>query len=209
MGANGIEIDVHFLHGELLVIHDSTLNRTTTGRGPLLRRTLAQLRALDTGKGEQIPFLHEVIDLIGRQALLNIELKGRRTALPVLALLRSFFARGWSPSDFLISSFHRKELRQLHGSGIPIGILYGRSPRLFRPLARALQASSIHIPLAQASRQTVARIQKAGLKVLVYTVNTLPEMLHLEQINADGFFTDYPDRWTQQKGEGGRDSKKV
>ena len=44
MGAGGVEIDVHCLDGEIIVIHDSRLNRTTNGFGPLRRHTLAQVR---------------------------------------------------------------------------------------------------------------------------------------------------------------------
>ncbi len=82
VGADGIEIDVHCLDGELVVIHDHSLNRTTNGAGALRHHTLAEARQLDAGKGERIPFLREVLDLVDRRALVNIELKGARTAAP-------------------------------------------------------------------------------------------------------------------------------
>jgi glycerophosphoryl diester phosphodiesterase len=197
MGAGGIEIDVHSLQGELIVIHDSRLNRTTNGTGLLRHHTLAQVRSLDAGKGERIPLLSEVLETVNRRALVNIELKGPRTASPVLALLRDFIAlRGWSPTDFLLSSFRRAELRQLRDSGIPIGILFARSARLFRPLARALGASYIHVPLARVTPGLVSRVHADGRKLLVFTVNTRPDMDRMQQMAVDGIFTDYPDRWT-------------
>jgi len=195
MGADGVEIDVQLVGGELIVIHDSRLNRTTNGSGPLHRHSLAKIRQLDAGKGEQIPLLSEVLDAVDRKAFVNIELKGRRTAGPVLALLRDYTdRRGWQPSDFLISSFHRPELRQLRGSGFPIGILFGRSPRLFRPLARALGAWSIHVPLGHATPGLVSRVHAESLKLFVFTVNAPADIERMERIGVDGIFSDFPDR---------------
>ena len=193
MGAGGVEIDVHCLDGEIIVIHDSRLNRTTNGFGPLRRHTLAQVRQLDAGKGERVPLLREVLDAVDRQALVNIELKGRGTAGPVLELLRYYTVhRGWMPTDFLISSFHRSELRKARGGGFPIGILFARSARGFRPLARALGAWSIHVPAAQVTPGLVTRAHADDRKVLVFTVNSRDEMERLEKMGVDGIFTDYP-----------------
>jgi glycerophosphoryl diester phosphodiesterase len=195
MGADGIEIDVHWVHGELLVFHDDRLQRTTNGTGLLRRHSIAHLRALNAGKGERIPFLREVLDAVDRRALVNIELKGRHTALPVLAVLREYVAhRGWSPSDFLISSFRRSELRQMPGAGFPIGILFAASPRLFRRIARELGASSIHVPLQRVTPGLIARVHADGRKLLVYTVNDPADIDRMQALGADGIFTDFPDR---------------
>lgn len=196
MGADGIEIDVHCVENELIVIHDATLDRTTSGSGRLRHRTVAQIRALDAGRGERVPLLREVLDEVDRRALVNIELKGFRTALPVMALAREYIDhRGWSPRDFLISSFRRAELRQLRGSGLPVGILFGRSARLFRPLAHALGAWSIHAPLAHATRGLVDRVHADGRKLFVFTVNERSDMDRMAEMGVDGVFSDYPDRW--------------
>ena len=198
MGADGIEIDVHILGGEILVIHDSTLNRTTNGRGRLSRHKLAHVRSLDAGRGERIPLLREVFDLVNRRALVNIELKGTRTAAPVGWLLRDYISRGWSPDNFLVSSFRRNELRQLRDCGLPIGILFAGSARLFRPLARALGAYSIHVPLAHATPRLVSRVHADGRKLFVYTVNDLADMHRMHQLGVDAIFSDFPDRWPPQ-----------
>src|SRR5947208_10529090 len=57
LGAQGVEIDVRFVDGELVVFHDARLERTTNGRGQLARKSFADLRALDAGLGERIPTL--------------------------------------------------------------------------------------------------------------------------------------------------------
>ncbi len=200
MGADGVEIDVHWHEGELIVIHDSTLNRTTNGLGPLRRRSLARLRRLDAGKRERIPFLREVIDAVGGRALLNIELKGAGTAGPVVALLREYLGNGWAAENFLISSFHRKELRHLRDCGLRIGILFGRSPRRFRPLAEELGAWSIHVPLGRVTPGLVGDVHADGRKLLVYTVNERADMDRMDAMGVDGIFSDFPDRWTARTG---------
>jgi glycerophosphoryl diester phosphodiesterase len=57
MGCTWIELDVHVVENELIVIHDDTLSRTTNGTGKVTERDLAYLRNLDAGNGERIPFL--------------------------------------------------------------------------------------------------------------------------------------------------------
>jgi glycerophosphoryl diester phosphodiesterase len=199
MGADGIELDVHLLEGEIIVIHDSRLDRTTNGAGPLSRRSLAYVRALDAGQGERVPLLREVletVDAINPAALVNIELKGRRTAGPTAALLHEYAARqGGSMDRYLLSSFHRAELRLLCDSGLRLGILFARSSARFRKLADALHAWSIHIPLRHASAKVVDRIHAHGQKVFVYTVNASRDFTRLQQMGVDGIFTDYPDRF--------------
>src|SRR4051812_8026661 len=112
LGAQGIEVDVHFVGGEIIVIHDAKLDRTTNGKGYVARKSFAYLRSLDAGKGERIPTLREVFETVGRHAFINIELKGRRTAEPVARLIAEFVAsRGRQYKDFLVSSFNRRELR--------------------------------------------------------------------------------------------------
>jgi len=197
MGADGVEIDVYFHQGALIVLHDARLDRTTNARGPFRRHTLDSLRRLDAGNGERIPLLHEVLDTVNRRALVNIELKGPRTAAPVLALLRDYLFRGWTPADFILSSFRRTELRQLRASEFPIGILFARSPRLFRPLARALDAYSIHVPLSQVTSRLVSRVHADGRKLFVFTVNDRADMDRMQALRVDAIFTDFPDRWTR------------
>ena len=55
LGVDAVELDVHWVHDELIVIHDDTLERTTNGTGPLDSISLAELRELDAGAGERIP----------------------------------------------------------------------------------------------------------------------------------------------------------
>jgi glycerophosphoryl diester phosphodiesterase len=195
LGAHGVEIDVRLVHGELLVMHDAKLERTTNGHGYLVRKSLAALRALDAGHGERIPTLREVCETVDRRAFINVELKGRKTAGPVCALIREFVqAHGWQYEDFLVSSFHRAELRAVTDPQIPIGLLLTRPTRLYGLSARRVRAVTVHPAVRFVTARFVEDAHRRGLRVLPYTANDPDEIARLRDLGVDGVFTDFPER---------------
>lgn len=104
LGATGIETDVQMTKdGGLVLIHDETLNRTTSGTGYVKDHTLAELLEVDAGswfgpefKDERLPLLEDLLDLLqGRDTILNIELKNGTFLYPgmeekVIAAVRDF-----------------------------------------------------------------------------------------------------------------------
>ncbi|HEY9089295.1 MAG TPA: glycerophosphodiester phosphodiesterase family protein, partial [Anaerolineaceae bacterium] len=82
LGAHGVELDAKLsADGHIVVIHDQTVDRTTNGSGKVRQKTLAELRELDAGSkfrpafaGETIPTLEEVLESVGRQCLVDVEL---------------------------------------------------------------------------------------------------------------------------------------
>ncbi len=195
LGAHGIEIDVWFADGELVVIHDAKLDRTTNGRGYVSQKTFAQLRALDAGQGERIPTLREVFETVDRRAFIHIELKGRRTAGPVGALIAEFVEqRGWRCEDFVVSSFHRAELRAMSDPRIPIALLLARPTRLYALSARRVRASAVNPALRFVTQRFVEDAHRRGLRVFVYTVNDPADLARMRAWGVDGVFTDFPER---------------
>jgi glycerophosphoryl diester phosphodiesterase len=83
LGADGVEFDVHMSADDrLVVIHDDTLDRTTSGHGYVRDHPASALIALDAGTGEHIPLLDEVLEWARRVAMpLSIELKRPNSAL--------------------------------------------------------------------------------------------------------------------------------
>ena len=103
MGCPWIELDVYFVGGELLVIHDDSLERTTSGKGEVMGSGLYYLRSLDAGNGQQIPTLQEVAELVDGRCGINIELKGPDTARPA-SIFAATLCRGyWQEDQFLFS----------------------------------------------------------------------------------------------------------
>jgi len=153
-----------------------------------------ELRGLDAGRGERIPTLREVFETIDRRAFINVELKGRRTAGMVCALIEEFVGAGWSYDDFLVSSFHRRELARITDPRIRIGLLLARPSPLYYFTARRLRAWSANVALRYVNRPFVEDAHRRGLKVFVYTVNAPADISRMRAMGVDGIFTDYPER---------------
>lgn len=197
LGADWVEFDVQLHEGELLLMHDLRLERTTNGKGRLTDHSFQALRKLDAGKGQQIPTLQEALNLIDQRVGINIELKSwNGTGAAVARVLRDYLDQGWTAEKFLVSSFHLPELyefRQLMPE-IPVGVLLCGVPLDWAGVAVELGASTLNLSDEFVDEQLIADAHARGLKVFVYTVNLPDEMVRMKAMGADGIFTDYPDR---------------
>jgi glycerophosphoryl diester phosphodiesterase len=196
MGARWIELDVYAVEGELIVIHDERLERTTNGTGFVMKKSLAYLRNLDAGKGQKIPFLSEVFDLIGNRAGINVELKGPGTASPTANLISAAIIAGqMTEEQFIVSSFNRKELLQFNKicPEIRTGILISGVPWRYARLAGKVGAFAVHAGLSIVNKSLVTDVHRRGLKLFVYTLNNRKDMERMQSLGVDGAFTDYPD----------------
>jgi glycerophosphoryl diester phosphodiesterase len=199
LGADGVEVDVYFTDGQLMVIHDDTLDRTTNGRGAVKEKSFAYLRSLDAGRGEKIPTLAEIFDAVSRRAVINVELKGPHTAAPVVALITEYVNhRGWNHDDFLISAFDHAQIREAKRlcPEIRIGALIDKMPRELAKFAEAMGAWSLHPSKRCVTPGLVADAHQRGLKVFVYTVNEPKEIAAMRRLGVDGVFSDFPERVT-------------
>jgi glycerophosphoryl diester phosphodiesterase len=212
LGADFLELDVHLSRdGEVMVIHDATLDRTTDGSGPVRERTAAELRALhlkDRGgapTAEPVPTLDEVVALAAagqRQMLLEIKTDDRKRRYPgIEEKVMAVLDRHRFTSFAIVMAFERETWRRVREirPDARAGALYS---------ARALPAAAIE-PELQALRQAgigfvgleqrlvtadVARQARlAGLTLGVWTVN---ERDAIERFIGQGVgvvITDRPD----------------
>ena len=196
--ADMIELDVHKCKsGELVVIHDEKLDRATNGTGYVAEKTIQQLRRLDAGKGQKIPTLQEVLDLVDRKIKVNIELKGEGTAKPVFKVIENYVKRrGWSYDDFLISSFDHYELLRFNklNPKIKIGALISGIPIDFVAFAKKINAYSVNLCVDAINKRFVEDAHKKSMKVFVWTVNDFEDIRRMKKLGVDGIFSDYPDR---------------
>lgn len=194
-----IELDVYkCASGELVVMHDDKLDRTTNGKGYIVSKTYKELLKLDAGKGEKIPTLEEVFILVNRKTKINIELKGEDTALDTFELIKKYLKLGWKESDFLISSFNHVELlkfKKLSEGKIKIGACLDGILIDYANFAKKLGASSIHPSIDFITKEYVQDAHKRGLKVYVWTVNSKDDFKRMKKLKVDGIFTNYPDRF--------------
>lgn len=197
LGVDMIEMDVHLCaDGDLIVIHDETLDRTSNGRGRVTEASLPRIQACRTRRGQIIPTLAEALEAINRRAAVNIELKGPRTAEALGEAMTDFLGQGWRLSDFLISSFDREALLEFQRThpDARIGLLLKKAPADWAALAGGLHLESINMSLQEVTPALVQIVHMRGWKLYVWTVNRRSEIKRMRDMGVDGVFTDYPDR---------------
>jgi glycerophosphoryl diester phosphodiesterase len=194
-GADMVEVDVRWAGGEIVVIHDDTLDRTTSGTGSIYDMSFRQLRELDAGNGEKIPTLAEVLELTLPTLPLNIEIKDTAATAAICELLQD--DPGLDFKKILISSFHEEATREARAKlpAIPIGILAHHHPAAIAPmfaLAAELGAISVHPHVSSTNRELVGLAHAANYRVVPYTARTAAQLHHLLDCRADGCFADDP-----------------
>jgi glycerophosphoryl diester phosphodiesterase len=207
LGVDMIELDVQLSRdGELVVIHDAELNRTTNGVGAVRDRLFAELKELDAGgwygpqfAGEHVLSLDEVIDIVGADARLNVEVKAPQLDWPILAtrLIGTLRNRG-RLEPTIVSCFEPGALAVIHeqDAGVRLGLLWQRTD--FEEAwdwARRLGALSIHPHWMLVSSAVVNAAHSRGLQVLTWTANEIPIMRELVHAGVDGIISDHPERF--------------
>ena len=205
-GVDGIELDVKLTaDGHVVVIHDSDVERTTDGKGRVAALTLDAVRKLDAGSwfdpkfsGTKIPLLDEAFETIGRDKLINIELKNYSTPFNGLALkVCELIKRHNNGSQIILSSFFAFNLNIAAKilPNVSRGLLAMRGTpglwaRSFGFMFGDFQA--LHPHVSSVSRQQVARAHRVHRRVHVWTVNDPEEVIRLTDWGVDGIITDDP-----------------
>lgn len=196
MGCQMVEVDIHLVEGELVVMHDATVNRTTNGRGRLASMSLGELRDLDAGKGEQVPLLGEVLTLCRDRTKLNIEIKGEGCADRLIEVLNRHTNR-----EVIVSSFDWKQLLELRkeDSELEIGVLLDRKTKVEEAFqfAKEIGAVSLNPSVAIVSSAFVERAHALGLLMCVFTVRTLSDLKCAVESRVDAAFVDDPEQIAQ------------
>jgi len=230
LGVDMLEMDVHLsADNELVVIHDSTLERTTNGQGPVAALSLAQLQALDAGyrwsadggqsypyrgQGVRIPAFIEVLERFPHIAKV-IEIKAPDVGME--ARLCEALTANAQTDRVIVGSFYERSL-QLFRERCP-GVATSAGPgsvrllvalnfvglgSLLSPSYQALQIPEQHSGLTVASERLMRVAQARGLSVQLWTINEQPAMRRLIDQGAQGLITDFPDRALQLLGRSTR-----
>ncbi|MDQ3814494.1 MAG: glycerophosphodiester phosphodiesterase [Armatimonadota bacterium] len=194
---NRVEIDVHLCKdGELVVMHDAAVDRTTDGTGKIADLTLAEIKQLNAGQGERVPTLQEVLDAFkeawsqGSQTLLQIELKGVGTAEPTVDAIR----RNDVEDRIVLTSFdaprltEAKRLLPQARSGLLTGTL---DPDPIE-IARRIPTDAVHLRHDLATREWVERVHAAGLEARVWNIDEAERMKWAIALGVDGIGSNNP-----------------
>jgi glycerophosphoryl diester phosphodiesterase len=196
-----VEIDVHAtLDGVPVVLHDKTLDRTTTGAGPVRDWPFDRLRAgvhIQDCPGERVPTLAEVLDLTLGRAALAIEIKAPGVTDAVLELVRRLGAE----AQVAIWSFHSAVVRRTldEAPEIDCAFLHHGSRNgshlavdAFVDEAASMGAPGVSFFPEDIQAASVRRAHELGLRVFTGTVNTPDECLRVTSAGVDGVVTDEP-----------------
>ncbi len=169
LGVDYVECDVRLTKdGELVAMHDSTLERTTNGTGEVEGKSLAELKELDAGKGEKIPTLQEIIDTVKGKVGLIVELKGSDTAAKSVELVKK---NGLEKVIFV--SFKKEELERVKeiDSSLAVAFISRDYTSGAVGAAKSLGARALILPTGEAGPEAVGAVHGEGLEVGVWTVN--------------------------------------
>jgi glycerophosphoryl diester phosphodiesterase len=208
MGVDGIELDVHLSQdGQLVVIHDFHVDKTTNGHGPVRVFSAAQLAQLDAGshfspayRGTGVPTLTAVLDLVGERCRINVEIKNEEwdgghevEALVDLIQQRELY------DQVIVSSFNPITLVKLRwvDPKVKLGLLYSEPlPAHLRMawFSPILQPEALHPDHQLVDEALMAWARNKGCAVNTWTVNDPSEARRLAELGVDVIISDVPDR---------------
>ncbi|TDO62610.1 glycerophosphoryl diester phosphodiesterase [Kribbella sp. VKM Ac-2571] len=191
-GCDEIELDLRVsADGELVIMHDATVDRTTSGSGEVACLTLDELRALDAGLGEQVPTWSETVAAI--DVRFQAEVKDE-AAVPLLA--QSLKSDRALAERTLVTSFHPGILLAIREAfpGVTTGHIFGRTPDTAEVITRtrAAGASWSLCGIAGLTPDAVADLHAAGLSVTAWPVPDPETLTKATALAVDGITTDNP-----------------
>lgn len=207
-GAKWIEVDLWMTQDkDIVIIHNSTVNKRTNGAGKVVDFTMAELARLDAGSwfgpeyaGEQLLSLEQLIKLTSSLNInVNLEIKANTAANEATALLvgqqiKKLWPKG-KPLP-LVSSFSLQVIEAMHAHFplIPRALLLEKWTKASQNTITDLHCSSINISRRAITKKSLASMHETGLPVLIYTVNGIKSALDFIEMGVEGIFTDRPDR---------------
>ena len=192
---DGIELDVQSCADDFVIIHDSWLDRTTNGNGRVVDTPFSEIAKLDAGEGQQVLNLQQVLELIGTQTQINLELKHTFGLDKLVQILEQNVTEGIIEREqLLLSSFDHHQLKWLKQNlpWVKIGALTASIPLNYAYFAENLHAYSVHLDKNFINHEFVADAKQRGLKVMTYTVDKQQEIEEMQNLGVDGIFTNYP-----------------
>ncbi len=203
-GADGIELDVHFSQdGQLIVLHDFTVDHTTDGHGYARDMTLEQLKKLDAGvwKGEQfkgvrIPTLGEVFEAVGQKLYINVEIKSESIETDgVEQNVAECIAKNAMTERIIVSSFNPLALKRFREimPEVPIGYLYVAAALPFSEVMETLTHEARHPQHTMIDQDYMDWARQNRYRVNTWTVNDPARAVELRNMGVDAIITDTPD----------------
>ncbi|MEC8646673.1 MAG: glycerophosphodiester phosphodiesterase family protein [Candidatus Latescibacterota bacterium] len=200
IGVDMLEIDVRVTgDGQLIVLHDPSLDRTTDREGIVRGMVLEEIRQADAGDGGRVPILREVFDLARHRAPILLEIKSDFIAeLVVQAIADADFSE-----QIVVQSFNPQTVERVKRLApyLPASLLIGELPttpsrlRARRLVSQVLEigANTLSIWHATLTPSLIEEMRKRGIAVWAWTVDEEIAMRDLAMMGVQGLVTNYPD----------------
>ena len=216
IGVDRIEMDLRqTIDGEVIVLHDKTIIRTTNGWGSARKLPLKKIKRYSAGSwfhpdfsAERIPTFREVLELVNGRATLLLEVKDgspyhHGIEKRIIELVNEYKANEWcivqSFNDRILNNFRKlpefdADMQKLFAAFIPVAPFYGGSKFTYKRLRRYDFAREVNINRRYVNPRVVRKVHDMGKKVNVWTVNETEALAKFVKWGVDGIITDYPDR---------------
>ncbi len=192
IGVDIVEVDVRRTRdGELVLLHDQRVNRTTNGRGHIGDLSFEEARRLDAGLGQAIPSLREALELVRGSVQLMIELKEPGIVPEVMNLIDDCN----SNHEVILASFHHPaliEVRRLQSTARTLALI-DRVP-VNLDFAKNAEVTHVGVNIGSVTKEFVRSVHRANYQLFVYTVNDERDIRRLSEMSVEGIISDYPER---------------
>jgi glycerophosphoryl diester phosphodiesterase len=220
VGVSYAELDVHATRdGQVVVIHDETLERTTNGKGKVQEHSLTELQQLDAGywfsadDGHQFPFraagvrIPTLAEVLRRSPALRFTVEIKQVEPPIEELVIAVVRDCGRAEDVILASEHDRVITQVRelapeiATSFAVGEVVDFIQRVstsqlaeYHPAGLALQIPPEFHDVPMVTAETVTIAHTLGLEVHVWTINEPQEMERLLDLGVDGIMSDFPGR---------------
>ena len=208
IGVDAVELDLHgAADGEIVVIHDPSLDRTTNLRGNVNQAALETIKRADAGGwfasefvGEPVPTLAEALECISENAIAVLEIKDATISGAVVEKISEMDAL----EKVVIISFHTSVLREVRAlePRIPTGWLIGSHscdaspPQLCQQLGQ-LGSSLLNVNYQLITAEFAYEVRRRGIALWCWTVDDLARMRKMKTLGVQGITSNYPERFAK------------
>ena len=205
-GVDAVELDLHgTADGEIVVIHDSTLDRTTDLHGCINETTLETIQSADAGgwfdaefSGESVPTLTEALACIRKEAIAVLEIKDPLIAEAVVAKIHETETLDAA----VVISFHTRVLQTIRTlePHIATGWLIGRHNKHVSPIELCRQLGELGSSLLNVNHELITaefayEIRRRGIALWCWTVDDIARMGEMQAFGVQGITSNYPERF--------------
>lgn len=215
IGVDMVELDVHLTKdGQVVVIHDETLDRTTNFKGEIKEMNWAEMKDADAGswygeafKGEKLPTLDDALKLVNGRVKVLIEIKNGGDYYPGIEektweVIQTNNAQDWcliqSFSQFAVERFSSLNtglpVYKLVIGNLPILPFHGDIKLKWGSILKYKQFKGVNPHKKFAKKRIIKKLHKRGQEIFVWTVNKPEDIRKMIDKGVDGIITNYPDR---------------